>query len=103
MLLTGRIKLVEKEGGKEDVVIEDGTKQAQTCSAEQKQKIKELITAYVKTGPALASTSPLPPPGNRLSGSPCGDRRGRSHGPDVGSQAKQPFPSPLRRACAAFG
>ncbi len=63
MLLTGRIKLVEKEGGKEkDVVIEEGPKQTQTCTAEQKQKIKELITAYVKSGPALASTSPPPPP-----------------------------------------
>jgi hypothetical protein len=59
MLLTGRIKLVEKDGGK-DVVIEEGTKQAQTCSAEQKQKIKEMIAAYVKSGPALASSGPAP-------------------------------------------
>jgi hypothetical protein len=60
MLLTGRIKLVEGEGGKE-VVIEEAARQAQTCTAEQKQKIKELIAAYVKTGPALAaSTSPAP-------------------------------------------
>jgi len=54
MLLTGRIKLVEGEGGKE-VVVEEAARQAQTCSAEQKQKIKEMIAAYVKTGPALAS------------------------------------------------
>ncbi len=57
MLLTGRIKLVEKDGGKE-VVVEEAARQAQTCTAEQKQKIKELIAAYVKTGPALASSSP---------------------------------------------
>jgi hypothetical protein len=57
MLLTGRVKLVEKDGGKE-VVIEEGPKQAQTCSAEQKQKVKELIAAYVKSGPALASSNP---------------------------------------------
>jgi hypothetical protein len=57
MLLTGRIKLVEKEGGKE-VVIEEAARQAQTCTAEQKQKIKDLIAAYVKTGPALASRKP---------------------------------------------
>jgi hypothetical protein len=56
MLLTGRIKLVEKDGGK-DVVIEEGTKQSQTCSAEQKQKIKEMIAAYVKSGPAIASSN----------------------------------------------
>jgi hypothetical protein len=57
MLLTGRIKLVEKDGGKE-VVVEEAARQAQTCTAEQKQKIKDLIAAYVKTGPALASTKP---------------------------------------------
>jgi hypothetical protein len=57
MLLTGRIKLVEKDGGKE-VVVEEAARQAQTCSDEQKQKVKELITAYVKTGPALAATTP---------------------------------------------
>lgn len=67
MLLTGRIKLVEKpEGGekgkeaaaKEVVVAEEAQKAAQTCSAEQKAKVKELIAAYVKTGPDLASSSP---------------------------------------------
>jgi hypothetical protein len=59
MLLTGRIKLVEKEGGKE-VVIEEAAHQAQTCSAEQKQKVKDLVAAYVKTGPAVAASSPPP-------------------------------------------
>jgi hypothetical protein len=67
MLLTGRIKLVEKaEGGKaadakapdkEVVVAQEPEKAAQTCSAEQKAKVKELIAAYVKTGPALASSN----------------------------------------------
>jgi hypothetical protein len=57
MLLTGRIKLVENDGGKE-VVVEEAARQAQTCTAEQKQKIKDLIAAYVKTGPALASRKP---------------------------------------------
>jgi len=56
-LMTGRIKLVEKEGGKE-VVVEEAARQTQTCTAEQKQKVKELIAAYVKTGPALAATAP---------------------------------------------
>lgn len=67
MLLTGRIKLVEKPEGaaatkaatdaaaKEVVVAEEAQKQTQTCSAEQKTKVKEMIAAYVKTGPALAS------------------------------------------------
>ena len=56
MLLTGRIKLVEKQGDKE-VVVEEEKREAQTCSDEQRQKVKELIAAYVKTGPSLASKS----------------------------------------------
>ncbi|MDH4981770.1 hypothetical protein [Hyphomicrobium sp. D-2] len=60
MLLTGRIKLVEKGEGegtdKEVVVAEEAQKNTQTCSAEQKEKVKEMIAAYVKSGPALASS-----------------------------------------------
>jgi hypothetical protein len=66
MLLTGRVKVVEKGDDKagdkdsKEVVIEEGTKQAQTCSAEQKQKVKELIAAYVKSGPQQAAPGPAP-------------------------------------------
>lgn len=64
MLMTGRIKLVEKPEGekpggekasieaKEVVVAEEPQKAGQTCTPEQKEKVKELITAYVKAGPA---------------------------------------------------
>jgi hypothetical protein len=65
MLLTGRIKLVEKGNDKEVVVAQEPEKVVQTCSAEQKAKVKELITAYVNSGPALASSNPAgttPPP-----------------------------------------
>jgi hypothetical protein len=65
MLLTGRIKLVEKADpkdgkapDKEVVVAEEPEKAAQTCSAEQKEKVKELIAAYVKTGPLAANAPP---------------------------------------------
>ncbi len=66
MLLTGRIKLIERPEGeaakgvdaKEVIVAEEGQKAAQSCTAEQKDKVKELIAAYVKTGPALASSAP---------------------------------------------
>ncbi len=61
MLLTGRVKLVEKDGDKE-VVISEEKREAQTCTDEQKSKVKELIAAYVATGPALAAaTSPAAP------------------------------------------
>ncbi len=57
MLLTGKIKLVEKDGDKE-VVVDEKQQPQQTCSDEQRQKVKELIAAYVKAGPALASAEP---------------------------------------------
>ena len=50
LLLTGKIKLIEKEGDKE-VVVEEGKQPAQSCTDEQRKKVKELITAYVESGP----------------------------------------------------
>jgi hypothetical protein len=62
MLLTGKIKVVETgegtEPGKEpskEVVVDEKKEPAQTCSDEQKAKVKELIAQYVKSGPALAA------------------------------------------------
>lgn len=54
MLLTGKIKLIEKDGDKE-VVVDEKQAPVQTCTDEQKQKVKDVIAAYVKSGPALAS------------------------------------------------
>jgi hypothetical protein len=51
MLLTGRIKLVEQEGDKQ-VVVDEKKQPPQTCTAEQRDKVKELITAYVAASPA---------------------------------------------------
>ena len=59
MLLTGKIKLVEHDGDK-DVVVEEGKNTVPTCSEEQRAKVKELITAYVKTGPAIAANTVAP-------------------------------------------
>jgi hypothetical protein len=54
MMLTGKIKLVDQEDGKTEVVIEDtAAAAAKSCTDEQRKKVKELITAYVKTGPEL--------------------------------------------------
>lgn len=59
MLLTGKIKLVEKDGDKE-VVVDEKQAPQQTCTDEQRQKVKDLIAAYVKSGPALASNEKAP-------------------------------------------
>jgi hypothetical protein len=76
MLLTGRIKLVEKADGdaakskapdKEVVVAQEPEKAAQTCSAEQKTKVKELIAASAKTEP-LAANNPPPAAGAPAAG-----------------------------------
>jgi hypothetical protein len=56
MLLTGKIKLVEKDGDKE-VVVDEKQAPTQTCTDEQRQKVKDLVAAYVKSGPALASAA----------------------------------------------
>lgn len=57
MLLTGKIKLVEKDGDKE-VIVDEKQEPQQTCTDEQRQKVKDLIAAYVQSGPALASAEP---------------------------------------------
>lgn len=61
MLLTGRIKLVEKEGDKE-VVVDEKKGPAQTCSDEQRKKVKEMIAAYVAASPPPPSVATAPPP-----------------------------------------
>lgn len=59
MLLTGKIKLVEKQGDKQ-VVIEEGKSNVQTCSPEQAQKVKQMIAEYVSKGPPISTVMALP-------------------------------------------
>jgi hypothetical protein len=61
MLMTGTVKVVEKVDGK-DVVTGEVKKPHDegACSAEQKAKVKEAVTAYVKSGPAVALTNTAP-------------------------------------------
>jgi hypothetical protein len=59
MLLLGKVKLVEMQEGTPKAILDESKKEAEakTCTDEQRKKVKELITAYVKTGPALTSTA----------------------------------------------
>lgn len=50
MLLTGRIRVVEKEGDKE-VVVDDGKATQKTCTDEERAKVRDTIVAYVEAGP----------------------------------------------------
>lgn len=67
MLLTGKIKLVEKQGDKQ-VVIEEKKAPVTTCPPEQAAKVKELIAAYVKAGPPIAQVQMAEPEAGAGSG-----------------------------------
>jgi hypothetical protein len=58
MLLTGKLRLIEREEGKEPKVIEESVgKEAKSCTPEQAEKVKQAITAYVSSGPAMQTRS----------------------------------------------
>jgi hypothetical protein len=61
MLLTGKIQLVEQEGGGKQPVVEDTrAADSKSCTDEQRGKVKALIDAYLKSGPPV-SLDPPPP------------------------------------------
>lgn len=68
MMLTGNVKVTEKEGGGgKDVAIEDATKApAKTCTEEEKAKIKSVIATYIASAaaaaPAAAAAAPAAAP-----------------------------------------
>jgi hypothetical protein len=75
MLLSGKIKLVEKDGDK-DVVVDEKTQQApQTCTDEQRQKVKDLVAAYVKAGPSLASNEKAATPETGSAATPATQKK----------------------------
>lgn len=93
MLLTGRIKLVEKDGDKE-VVVEEGKEPNQTCTAEQKGKVKELIAAFVKDSPPPRQRSPAEAAAAAAGGAPTATG---STTPAAAPAAKRP-PAPAPAA-----
>lgn len=80
MLLTGQLKLIESETGKDgkDVqVAEESIGKKATCTPEQKAKVKEAIAAYIKAGPQISA------PDTAAGGSAAG-------GPSVPTPASAP-------------
>ena len=67
MLLTGKIQLVEQEGGGKQPVVKDTRGEAKSCSEEQRKKVKDIIDAYLKSGPPV-SLDPPPAPGPTAAG-----------------------------------
>ncbi len=61
MLLTGKIKLVEQEDGAKQPVVEDTRQEdSKSCTDEQRTKVKNVIEAYLKTGPQVTLDAPPP-------------------------------------------
>ena len=54
MLLTGKVKVVDKEGSKE-VIIDKDKAPATTCSEDERAKVKEVVAGYIKGGSAAAA------------------------------------------------
>ena len=59
-LMTSKVKIVEKDGDKVVVEEELKSKAVKPCADDERTRLKEQITAYVKAGPALASAEPAP-------------------------------------------
>ena len=94
LLLTGKIKLIEKEGDKE-VVVDEGKEPAQSCTDEQRKKVKELITAYVEAGPAPRTSA--------TAAAAAAVSAGKAAAPDapVATGSTSPAGSPAAAAAAA--
>lgn len=58
MLLTGRMKVIDKDGDKE-VSLETDKAPSQTCSEEEKGKIQDLVKTYVKSANAAPAAAPV--------------------------------------------
>lgn len=55
MLLTGKVKLVAKGEGKKEIAAQQSKEPSpQSCTPEQAAKVKEMVSAYVKSGPPVS-------------------------------------------------
>jgi hypothetical protein len=68
MMLVGKLQIVDKDGEKA-VSEKQGAVKAKTCTAEQRDKVKELIEAYVKSGPDITTSLSPPPVQSSVTGS----------------------------------
>lgn len=68
MLLTGQLKVIESEekDGKDVQVVEESVGKKASCPPEQKAKVREAVTAYLKSGPQIELA-----PGNPAGGGPA--------------------------------
>lgn len=62
-LMTGKVKIVEKDGEKIVSQEEVGTKVVQPCTEDDRKKLREIIASYVKSGPPIAEVAAAAPGG----------------------------------------
>jgi hypothetical protein len=89
MLLTGKIKLVEKQGDKEVVVDEGKARPAQSCTEEQGKKVKEMIATYVAASPVVPR-----PPVPAVAGTPAPAATGATAVPKTAATPAPAAPKP---------
>lgn len=97
MLLTGRIRVVEKEGDKE-VVVDDGKGSQKTCTDEERAKVRDTIMAYVQAGPNFRVN--VAPVAGGAQAPAAGGAAAKSAAP-AAAAAAAPAPAPKAAAPAA--
>ena len=94
MLLTGKIRLVEKDGDKEVVVEEEKQAPAQTCTDEQRAKVKEMIATYVKESPNAKEATGAAPAKAAAGAAPAAAATAKADATTTGSTTNPPAPKP---------
>lgn len=57
MLMVGKVQVIQRDDGGKKVVIKEGKPAIKSCTDQQRKKVKDLVTAYIKEGPDLAEAS----------------------------------------------
>lgn len=57
MLMVGKVQVIQRDDGGKKVVIKEGKPAIKSCTDQQRNRVKELVTAYIKEGPDLAEAA----------------------------------------------
>jgi len=53
MLMVGKVQVIQRDDGGKKVVIKEGKPAIKSCTDQQRTKVKDLVTNYIKAGPDL--------------------------------------------------
>jgi hypothetical protein len=57
MLMVGKVQVIQRDDGGKKVVIREGEPAIKSCTDQQRNKVKDLVAAYLKEGPDLAEAA----------------------------------------------